>query len=74
MAIEYKGEKQIWERDGVAVSTARVVASGRDFGKRYLVTQGEWMIPCATLERAEEIADEVLTGARKLGEEAPEEA
>lgn len=76
MAIEMQNERTLWsnaEADlsivtGLAVQTidGHVVAS---FGCRYLVVQGDWQIPCHSIEDAEEIASDILAGRRVLGRE-----
>lgn len=77
MAIEHRNPKILLnlphERGDieiVRVHSVQVCLDGteNDFGTRYLVTQGKWQIPVATVERAEEIATEALKGLRVIGE------
>lgn len=83
MAIEYRNREGIFlhphVNGDITITRAECIQTwdGKIVGgpvRRYLVEQGEWMIPCATYDHAEEIANEIYSGQRKLGDEAAEEA
>lgn len=82
MPIEYRNREEVFRHahSGGDIAIIRAdcvqtwdgkIVSGTT--RRYLVEQGEWAVPCITYERAEEVANEIYSGQRKLGEEAPEE-
>lgn len=76
MPIQYSNERTLWEQDGVSIAVADCAQTDHfgevinHFGKRYLVIQGEYQIATSSLDRAEEIAGEVLDGTRRIGEAA----
>jgi hypothetical protein len=75
MPICYENQKEIFAKNGVSICRADTVQRDHNdnllatLGTRYLVCQGDWMIVAVTLERAEEIMSEVLSGERTLGPE-----
>jgi len=83
MPIEYRDKAEIFRHEhangDITITRADCVQmwDGKvvhRFGRRYLVEQGEWMIPTTHYDRAEEIANEIYAGARVLGEAAEEAA
>lgn len=83
MPIEYRNREEVLRHPhangDITITRAECVQTWDGeiitrFGTRYLVEQGEWMIPATHLDRAEEIANEINTGARTLGERPQDDA
>lgn len=83
MPIEYRNRTEVFRHShangDIVIARANCVQTwdGKiitDLGQRYLVEQGEWMIPTKYYDNAEEIANEIYAGKRVLGEAAEEAA
>ena len=83
MAIEYRNRERIFlqthANGDITIARAEYVQTwnGKVVGgptRRYMVEQGEWVIVCITYDHAEEVANEIYSGRRNLGDKAAEEA